>query len=384
MQKRITNLCFALLACCALSACGSQSGNKPSAYVNAGGKSELKIGKPYKIEGRTYVPEYNPTYSEVGVASWYGPGFHGRATANGERFNQNSLTAAHRTLPLPCLVRVTNMENNKVAIVKVNDRGPFAKNRILDLSKGSAKALGVIGAGTAQVKVEYLHDETRQMITDLIRGGQLNAKETDLATIDMGDAIKEASVTEAKSKGILFGLISSAEASTSPNAPQAAVMGNDSAAISSAPLSPIASRDLEVLPASTPLYPPVPLPVPEQEVGSGHVQLASLSEDKPRKSKRHTTKKAKKASSVAVAKAKTVDEQGVFIQAAALGNQQNANKLAKKLSSMGHTSINTVEINGRVWYRVRLGPIADTMAANNTLSHVRDMGLPDARLVSVD
>lgn len=115
-----------------------------------------KIGNPYTIGGRVYVPHSDPDYVEIGDASWYGPNFHGKLTANGELFDQNRLTAAHRTLPLPSLVRVRNLENGRTAVLRVNDRGPFANDRIIDLSKAAAERLGTREQGVARVQVEYL------------------------------------------------------------------------------------------------------------------------------------------------------------------------------------------------------------------------------------
>jgi len=92
----------------------------------------------------------------VGVASWYGPGFHGRSTANGERYDMNGLTAAHKTLPFNTKVRVTNVRNGRSVVVRINDRGPFVKARTIDLSRGAAKALGMINAGTAHVELEII------------------------------------------------------------------------------------------------------------------------------------------------------------------------------------------------------------------------------------
>ena len=128
-----------------------------------------KIGDPYKINGKWYYPAVDYTYNEVGIASWYGPGFHGKKTANGEIFDQNKITAAHKTLPLPSIVRVTNLENGKVLpSVRVNDRGPFVKNRIIDLSKKAANELGFMNKGVARVRVEILEDESRKFANELI------------------------------------------------------------------------------------------------------------------------------------------------------------------------------------------------------------------------
>lgn len=114
------------------------------------------IGKPYTINGKRFYPKDVASYEKVGVASWYGPKFHRRMTSNGEWFDMHDLTAAHTTLPLPSYVKVTNLSNGKEAVLRVNDRGPFAHNRIIDLSKRSSEILGFKGKGTQQVKVVYL------------------------------------------------------------------------------------------------------------------------------------------------------------------------------------------------------------------------------------
>ena len=115
-----------------------------------------KIGNPYQIDGTWYYPHEQPDYDETGVASWYGPTFYGHHTANGEMYDGTEMTAAHRTLPMPVNVRVTNLENGKSVVVRVNDRGPYAKGRIIDLSEAAARALDVVRMGTARVRVTYL------------------------------------------------------------------------------------------------------------------------------------------------------------------------------------------------------------------------------------
>jgi rare lipoprotein A len=120
------------------------------------GGGSYKLGQPYTINGRTYYPSHDPKYRAEGIASWYGSDFHGRRTANGEVYDMNSITAAHPTMPMPSYARVTNLENGRSIIVRVNDRGPYAYGRIIDLSTGTAKALGTYGAGLARVRVEYV------------------------------------------------------------------------------------------------------------------------------------------------------------------------------------------------------------------------------------
>ena len=120
------------------------------------GGGRYMVGKPYKVAGKWYRPKDDPNYTSVGLASWYGPTFHGRKTANGEVFDRNALTAAHTTMPLPSYARVTNLKNGRSMIVRVNDRGPFHGNRTIDLSERVAEMLDYKSKGVAKVKVEYV------------------------------------------------------------------------------------------------------------------------------------------------------------------------------------------------------------------------------------
>lgn len=120
------------------------------------GGGTYRVGKPYTVADRVYVPEEDPNYREEGMASWYGDDFHGRLTANGEVFDMNSLTAAHPTLPIPSYARVTNLRNGKSLIVRVNDRGPYHGNRLIDVSNKAAELLEFKSNGVARVRVEYV------------------------------------------------------------------------------------------------------------------------------------------------------------------------------------------------------------------------------------
>lgn len=142
-----------------LAGCGAPA-NRANTYEQQGRQTAAggiyKIGTPYQIMGSWYYPRENPNYDEVGIASWYGPKFHGRRTANGEIFDMDLITAAHPTLPMPVRARVTNLENGKSIIVRINDRGPFAKDREIDLSRKAAEVLGFRDKGTTRVRVQYL------------------------------------------------------------------------------------------------------------------------------------------------------------------------------------------------------------------------------------
>jgi rare lipoprotein A len=145
-----------------LGGCASGSNTNYSPRVVAEGEpvpkggGTYKVGQPYSINGRTYHPAENRNYRAEGIASWYGADFHGRRTANGEVYDMHGISAAHPTMPMPSYARVTNLENGKSIIVRVNDRGPHSRNRVVDLSTGSAKALGFYGRGLARVRVEYV------------------------------------------------------------------------------------------------------------------------------------------------------------------------------------------------------------------------------------
>ena len=128
-----------------------------------------KVGNPYQIAGVWYHPKADYEYVETGIASWYGPGFHGNQTANGEIYDQNDLTAAHRTLPMPSIVRVTNLENGRSIKLRVNDRGPFARGRIIDVSARAAELLAFKQQGTAKVRVQIVEGESRRLAGERLR-----------------------------------------------------------------------------------------------------------------------------------------------------------------------------------------------------------------------
>jgi rare lipoprotein A len=149
---------------------------EPGQPVPKGG-GVYRVGKPYTVAGRVYVPEENNSYSAIGLASWYGTDFHGRYTANGEIFDMTSISAAHPTLPLPSYVRVTNLSNNRSIVVRVNDRGPYVGDRVIDVSVKTAELLGFHGHGVTRVKVDYVGraplsgSDDRKLMATLREGG---------------------------------------------------------------------------------------------------------------------------------------------------------------------------------------------------------------------
>jgi rare lipoprotein A len=153
MTRDLRRTAALFLTAALAAACATSNENTVSVPPSAG---VYKIGEPYQIEGTWYYPREQPDYDETGIASWYGPTFYGHSTANGERYDAQGLTAAHRTLPMPTNVRVTNLENGRSVIVRVNDRGPFAKGRIIDVTERVAKLLDFYRAGSARVRVTFV------------------------------------------------------------------------------------------------------------------------------------------------------------------------------------------------------------------------------------
>lgn len=285
--------------------------------VGAAKPGQYKVGKPYQIKGVWYYPNVNYDYVETGVASWYGRDFHGKKTANGEIYDMNLLTAAHRTLPLPSMVRVTNLENGRQIKLRVNDRGPYAHGRIIDLSRRAAQLLGFDKQGTARVKVEIMADESRQLAM-LATGG---AEPT-------GTAAALSSVTAAPTTA----------------------MGTE--ALESLPGAKVATTQSSAGLAED--------PVPVQPAGSSLNDLP------------------KADGTITVVPTKQTQ---LFIQAGAFTNVSNANRLRAKLAAYGPSRVVPAFIGQQRFYRVQLGPIATVADADATLEMVLAAGHPEARLV---
>lgn len=441
MRSRVVMvLSAAVLATSGLSGCGSsgdtagKTGVAASPYAKGNYPGILKIGNPYDIAGRTYFPAHEPDYIEEGVASWYGPGFHGRATANGERFDQNALTAAHRTLPMPSVVRVTNLENGRAAVLKVNDRGPFAKDRIIDLSKRAATDLGVIANGTARVRVEYLEDETRQMVASLLRNNAIKADDKTLSLLAMND-LPAGVVSDAPSGP---GLVAGAHAAEPTAQPVYAAARRG--VVERAPLAPVSSRHLDmpqgramtgedtagtqmariersapaasaaipyseggVVPRTMPLeVPPVnvmpdiaPLPTPSMAPRSTpQGPDGAKPSPSPRRAPLRNAPPPDDATPPPPRRPNDLQElpqgvqrqqapaaPGAYIQAGAFGQEHNAHDLSRRLASLGRSFVKPVDVNGRTWYRVRLGPLNSAAEVQTALRQVKGMGLPDAHIV---
>ncbi len=392
-----------------LSACGTPESapREGPGFVNGKPVHPLvKMGSAYTIKGETYVPRYQPNYSEEGEASWYGPGFHAKQTANGERFDQYAMTAAHKTLPLPSMVRVTNTANGRSIIVRVNDRGPFSGDRIIDLSKKAAQEIDMIRTGVAHVKVEYLPRETEAYIAQL--GGQKSESRlawerentpSDATQLASNDAAPNRDVNASKDSDSWFpSFISSANAEdTKPNQTHKAAETSTIASNELAPLQPANPA----LPARLPHpasadYTPSVKPTREapktQPDAQGSYTNSSFSVLEGQASPLPKTIKPinsppppkQQVMSVKPSEPTKPPEQipKLAIQVGAFNSRANAEKISEKLGSLAPAMIKGVPEEAPTLYRVRLGPFSDRYSAESVLSKVRDNGAPDAQLVS--
>ncbi len=308
-----------------LSGCASDEVDlKSSPYTQAAVIKDMggtyKIGKPYQIMGQWYYPKEDYTYSEEGIASWYGEDFHAKKTANGEDYNMNTLTAAHRTLPLPSIVRVTNLENGRSLVLRVNDRGPYAKNRIIDVSKRGAELLGFKSKGTAKVRVEILPKESVALKQALLE----QDFEPNYALYNAKAEAYDAEVPP--------------PASMLPAVQQAQLDG-----------------DRNYL------------------VGAGSAQVV---EEKPVEKINIVSREEVK---VPVMTANNGNK--FFVQAGAFSKPELARRLSNQLSRVGTVKLSQATVNGSPFYRVRLGPYNDSADAETTLEKLRDYGINDARIV---
>ena len=317
-----------LLGACAEARFAVHSAKRVVGAVEDKGESSYKVGKPYQIEGVWYYPKEDFNYDETGIASWYGTKFHGRKTANGEIYDMNALTAAHRTLPMPSYVRVTNLENGRSLVLKVNDRGPFARGRIIDISRRGSQLLGFQKAGTAKVRVQILADKSRALAVRV-------KNRAELAKVGSPITVKRLPKAKVKSESVL------------PPPPTAANRGT----VTTAPLPPSEQKLITQAPAPTVMTPP------------------------QRISRDLTPAVTGKVSQTAVGASK------IYVQAGAFGKYANANQVKARLTPVGPVNISSVLVNGRDLFRVRVGPLTNVAAADRMLDAVTKVGYTNARII---
>lgn len=286
-----------------------------------------KVGNPYEVAGKWYYPAEDYGYREEGLASWYGPGFHGKRTANGEIYDMNALTAAHKTLPISSVVLVTNLENGRSMKLRINDRGPFVDDRIIDLSRRAAQMLDVVQKGVARVRVELVPEDS------------LTLKNIAL------DARGQPPATEMPG-------------------------------VTAAPRSPVAVVTLAP-PVSLPTPPVVVATTPAPSVALPTPSITSTALPPPTPTPTATVQ----PSTVVAAVPSREMASGLYIQAGAFSDVSNAHRLEAQLSGLGNVFVAAAEITGRVFHRVRIGPMPDRIVAEQMLAEMITQGYDGARLV---
>jgi len=295
-----------------------------------------KIGDPYRIGGRLYQPRESFDYVATGVASWYGPGFAGRSTANGEIFDPNALTAAHPTLQLPSIARVTNLQNGRSVEVRINDRGPFASDRLIDVSRRAAELLGFKAQGTAVVRVEVVADRSLALRAALT--GQPQAP----VAAPRGPVVVAAATGADVPNGEAG--VSGPPSGEAADRPRSLLPASGLTAASGAPgrLGPPPAPDPRVVPALAGGGP---------TVAARAVPTSAIGGDGP-----------------------------LYVQVGAFTRRGNADSLRAGLATLGPAQVAPVTIDGVAYYRVRLGPLADRQSAGALLARVQAAGHGTARV----
>jgi rare lipoprotein A len=329
--------------------------------------SRYRLGHPsyrveaYQVKGVWYTPRVDYNYDETGTASWYGPGFDRQPTANGEIYDMNQVSAAHKTLPLPSVVEVTNLQNGRALRVRVNDRGPFVDGRLIDMSRRSAQLLGFEGSGTAPVRVKIIRDESIQVAQAAMRG-EFGAVAVAQAAPTYGPTPVARTVPPA-ARPIEAQPVTQVAAAGPPSLRAAQVIGEPLPAP-----APSAAASPEPAPARPSAVAAAPGRYWPSLIGQAHAeplrpQIASPATPAP--------------GPVAPA---TRNSGRIFVQAGAFAVPENAQRVRARIAALG--SVEIVPTSGSGLYRVRVGPVSSEAAAARLLSKVVDSGYPGARVVS--
>jgi rare lipoprotein A len=289
------------------------------------GGGRYSTGTAYKVDGVWYQPREDTAYDRVGTASWYGELFHGRRTANGEIYDMDRLSAASPTLPMPVYARVTNLQNRRSIIVRVNDRGPYASDRIMDLSRRSAEALGFRHKGTARVRVQYL---ARAPLN-----GDDSYERRYLASQGWAQVASRGSAREPPAVGSIGGGVRPP--------PKRAYDG-----------SAVAAR----------------APVPVQATPGARLRWDASAPAPARPSLRNGLDKNGAG--------------GFLIQAGSFRSEDNAEKARSLLGGIAPVEVAATEVGGETMFRVRVGPFADQDTAASALARVTEAGYRGAKIVT--
>jgi rare lipoprotein A len=340
------------------------------------GGGRYKVGAPYRVNGKLYVPREDRHYVRTGTASWYGELFHGRRTANGEIYDMEALTAAHRTLPLPSYARVTNLRNGRSLVVRVNDRGPYANNRIIDLSWAVASLLRMRRAGTAPVRVEYLgpaplsggdNYERRVLARQPWAGPRVAFARSPAKAMRFAQASQTTRYSVTRSQ------------KTASLAPRPAKQTRNRQA---------AARPVPPMPASRPHKADRPHRIAARANGRDMDAAPNRRKDAPRRfvstaDLRLTDPplpRPKPASRSLRIESVATTPAAIYVEAGLFSEKPLAERLAAILMEIAPTSIEPATLGASTAHRIRLGPFEGREAAYAAVERIRAAGLKDARV----
>jgi rare lipoprotein A len=339
--------CTVLLLLAGLGACshkGSSSGGGGGGVSSQRGM--YKVGNPYQIDGVTYVPQEEFNHVETGVASWYGPGFHTKATANGETYDQQDHTAAHRTLQMPSIVRVTNLDNGRSTVVRINDRGPYARGRIIDMSRAAAEELAMTGKGTAHVRIDQLSAESQAVKEVALGGGGPAEQEAAVAQVASGRRPAPAPAAIPPPVPEVVPTYAPVEQAPTPPPPQDVYVRAEP----QPPIVPFAKSS------------GAPAPVIGSGTGAGGPTVAQLAS--------------------ASATGSSQSGGSFYVQTGAFSTMNNAARQRAQITSYGATEIFQAQAGGHDVYRVRVGPYTTPDAAGIVADRLKRSGYGEARVVT--
>ena len=331
------------------------------------------LGKPYQVGGMWYTPREEPGYNRVGRASWYGELFHGRRTANGEIYDMDRLSAASPTLPLPVYAQVTNLTNGRTIVVRVNDRGPYANDRIMDLSRHSAEVLGFRGSGTALVRVKYLGRAP-------LSGDDRYEQKFLAGQSWMQVASKAARKNKAPTADVASLPLENPENLQAP--------WKDAAPAQSAAATPAPQRPAQQLRLS-PLQRPYSTEPPPPMAGRWWRRLKQA-EAVPFDAPLYWQASPRAAERPQVAAIGSLPEPskqsqrgaGFLIQAGSFKARENADKARATLSAIAPVELAEIEAGGNLYFRVRVGPFAEQSSAEAALAKVTQAGYQGAKIIA--
>lgn len=370
---------------------------QPGQAVPRGGGVH-RIGRSYTVRGRTYHPRHDPSHDEVGIASWYGDDFHGRRTANGEIYNMYALSAAHRTLPMPSYVRVQNVANGRSVVVRVNDRGPFHGNRVIDVSKRVAQVLDLKNSGLGRVRVTYvgradLSGNDDWLVTTVQDNGR-PVPPTQVAAmapvpawaatpasgptptqLALQDRLAPAGPTpipveRPREQPVQVASLAPALVPVSrmpaPQPPAAPIQTPAPA------LPPVVTQALAA-PAPVPAAPPAPVPQPITIAAAAGAPMALAPMPLPRPA----------GVDARPASAATPTGAPIFVQVGSFRDPEQALRYRDALSRHGTAVVEPVNVSGITFHQLRVGPFREQARAEGVLREAQGLGATNARLSGI-